>query len=59
MAEVKLKEIPDETFRFILKTQGEIKVEKNVCQFSIEKTIYKMLKELQEIKEGKRLLSTK
>lgn len=54
MPEVKLKCIPEDTFAFILQTQADIKVEKKTSQYSIEKTIYRMLKEFQEMKKVKR-----
>lgn len=54
MPHITLKKLPPETYQFILKNQGEIKVEKKTSQYSLEMTIYKLLKELQQIKEGKR-----
>lgn len=54
MPQIKLKEIPTEIYQFILKTQGEIKVEKKSCQYSLEKTVFKMLKDLKELVERKK-----
>lgn len=54
MPQIKLKNPPPEVYHFILKNQGEIKCEKNTSQYSLEMTVYKLLKELQKIKEGKK-----
>lgn len=53
MPHISLKTIPPDIYQFILKTQGEAKVEKKSSQYSLEKTIIKMLKDLKEFKEKK------
>lgn len=51
MAVINLKTIPIDLLKFILKTQGEIKSDKSIGQFSLEQTVYKIIKDLKEIKE--------
>lgn len=45
--------IPEDLKRFILSEQGKIKSEKNVGKFSIHLTMWKLLRELKDIKEKK------
>lgn len=40
-----LKNVPDDILKFILKAQLEIKLEKKIKQYSLEATIYKLLRE--------------
>lgn len=51
MPHITLRQIPDELYSFVVKIQGEIKNEKKTAQYSLEKTVYKILKEYQVIKE--------
>lgn len=54
MPHISLKKLPVETYQFILKSQGELKAEKKTSQYSLELTVIKLLKEIQQIKEGKK-----
>lgn len=47
------REMPDDIFKIILKEQNRIKLNKGVSQFSIEKTIYSILREWDTIKVRK------
>lgn len=40
-----LKQIPEEVYRIIQKEQSEIKQKKKIGKFSLESTIYKMIKD--------------
>lgn len=40
-----LKEMPMDVRKFVLKIQGEIKNEKCIGQYSMEHTVYKLLRE--------------
>jgi hypothetical protein len=53
MSEVKLKEIPQDVFSFLLKKQGEIKAQKKLGQFSLSKTVTTLIKEHPDFKEKK------
>lgn len=53
MPHITLKEVPAEIHQFILKTQGEMKAQK-MCQYSLEKTVIKMLKDLKDLTEKKK-----
>lgn len=44
-------EIPADLKKFILTEQGKIKAEKNIGKFSIHLTIFKLLRELKEIRD--------
>jgi hypothetical protein len=54
MPQVKVKIPSGEMYHFVLKIQGEMKAERNNSVYSLEKTILKIIKEFQEIKEGKK-----
>lgn len=54
MPHISLKNLPVETYQFILKSQGELKAEKKTSQYSLELTVIKLLKEIQQIKESKK-----
>lgn len=47
MAVINLKAIPQDILRYLLKIQGEIKSEKNIAQYSLEQTVYRIVKEHQ------------
>lgn len=51
MAIVNLKSIPDDVLKFVLKVQGEIKSDKCISQYSLEKTFYHIVREYKKIKE--------
>jgi len=51
MPHISLKEIPEDIHQHILKTQGNIKAEKKSSQYSLEKTVIKMLREHKEFIE--------
>lgn len=57
MAVINLKEIPDETLAYLLKIQSETKTEKKICQYSLEKTVYKIIQEHKEFKKNKKHLT--
>lgn len=54
MPHISLKTIPEDVYAFIVKTQGEIKVAKKSCKFSLESTVIKLLKEIKEVRERKK-----
>lgn len=54
MPQVKVNIPTGEMYQFLLKTQGEMKAEKNTATYSLEKTILKVIKDFQKIKEGKK-----
>lgn len=43
-----LKNMPDDVKEFLLKKQGDIKVEKKISQYSLEQTIYKIIRDYKE-----------
>jgi len=45
MASLLLKNLPLDVRKFIIKMQGEIKYEKGISQYSMELTMYKIIKE--------------
>lgn len=57
MASIYLKQVPEKTLKYILKIQGEIKCDKGISQYSLERTIYTMLEELQKITEKGNILN--
>ena len=44
-------DMPKDLRKFILEEQGKIKAEKNIGKFSIHLTIWKLLRELKEIRD--------
>lgn len=55
MANIKLKEIPDEVLDFILTKQAEIKCKKKKALYSQESTVYQIIKEHPDFKEKKKV----
>ena len=53
MATLQLKNIPDDVKSYILKIQGDIKIEKKVGQFSQDLAIYHIIRDHKKLKEGK------
>lgn len=53
MPHISLKTIPEDVYEFILETQGEIKVHKKTSQYSLEKTVIKLLTDYKNIKREK------
>lgn len=54
MANIKLKEIPEDVRLFILKMQGEIKCKKGIALYSQESTVYQLIKEHPKFPETKK-----
>lgn len=54
MPHITLKQIPADVHQHILKIQGDVKVEKKTAQYSLEKTVIKMLKEHKEFTDRKK-----
>lgn len=54
MSAFTLKKIPQDVIEYILKSQGLIKAEKKIGQFSMESTVYKIIREHKESKEKKK-----
>jgi hypothetical protein len=50
MAEYRLKKIPKDVRDILLQVQTEKKIEKNMLQFSIESTIYSIIREYSKLK---------
>lgn len=51
---ITLKNIPADIYSFIQTEQAKIKIEKKQCIFSLESTIYKLLKDCKDQKNGSR-----
>lgn len=49
MAALTLKEIPEDVLKYILQSQGSIKAERKIGQFSMESTVYKIIREHKEL----------
>jgi hypothetical protein len=45
-----LKNVPDDVKKYLLERQAIMKIERNLAQYSLEQTIYKIIREQ---KEGK------
>ena len=45
MAAINLKKIPENILRYLLKVQWEAKSAKRISQYSLEKTVYKIIEE--------------
>lgn len=50
---VTLTNVPDDVFTFLLKKQNQIKEQKKVSQFSLERTLYTVIKETKDFKDCK------
>lgn len=46
-----LKAMPDDVFKIILKEQGKIKTERSISQYSLEQTIYSIIREWKRCRE--------
>lgn len=51
MAAITLRDVPDDVFKIILEEQAKEKQSKGIGQWSLEKTIYKMIKECARCRE--------
>ena len=51
MPEIKLKDVPEDVLRIILLIQADVKFERAIGQFSMEQTIYKIIREYDKIKK--------
>lgn len=49
-----LREIPEDIYRFILQEQNKVKNEKGVSRWPFAEVIYDLLRELKDIREGKK-----
>ena len=49
MAVINLKEVPEDVLRIILLTQADVKTERGIGQFSMEQTVYKIIREYDKI----------
>lgn len=54
MATLTLRAIPEEVLRHMLKEQFLNKCEKKIGQYSLERTVIKIIKEHKELKEEKK-----
>lgn len=54
MASIQINNIPSDTYKFILKLQGEKKAEKGCAQYSQERTVLAMLEDYRKIKESQK-----
>jgi hypothetical protein len=54
MAAINLKKIPDHILKYLLKVQWEAKSAKRISQYSLEKTVYKIIEEHEELKKQKK-----
>jgi hypothetical protein len=53
-SEIQIKNIPTETYCFILKAQTDMKIKKKCGQYSLSQTVLNLLDELKAIKESKK-----
>lgn len=53
MAVINLRDVPEDVLRIILITQGGIKIEKGISQYSMEQTVYKIIRDYKIYKEEK------
>jgi len=53
MAELLLREFPEDVRKYLLKIQGKIKADKGICQYSLSQTVYKVVREHQQLKTKK------
>jgi hypothetical protein len=51
VAVINLKDVPVDVLRIILLTQGGVKVDRGISQFSMEQTIYKIIRDYEKLKE--------
>ncbi len=51
MAVINLKDVPVDVLRIILKTQGSVKLDRGISQFSMEQTVYKIIRDYDKLKE--------
>lgn len=51
MPAINLKEVPIDVLKIILIEQGKVKLEKGIGQYSLEQTVYKIIREFNKIKE--------
>lgn len=49
MAVINLKEVPEDVLRIILLTQVDVKTERGIGQFSMEQTVYKIIRDYDKI----------
>lgn len=54
MTAITLKEVPEDVLKIILLTQADIKSGRGVGQFSMEKTIYKIVREYDKMKQAEK-----
>jgi len=50
---LRLKEVPEDVFLFLLKEQNKIKEQKRVSQFSLERTLYTVIRSTDDFKKCK------
>ena len=51
MAVINLKDVPVDVLRIILLTQGGVKLDRGIAQFSMEQTVYKIIRDYDKLKE--------
>lgn len=51
MPAINLKEVPIDVMKIVLREQGKLKAEKGIGQYSLEKTVYKIIRDFKEIKD--------
>lgn len=54
MAVINLKDVPEDVLRIILLTQVVVKTEKGIGQFSMEQTVYKIIRDYWKMKEAEK-----
>ena len=54
MAAIYLEKPPEHIFKYLLKIQGEIKSSKGTAAYSLEKTVYKIIEEHEDLKKQKK-----
>lgn len=54
MASIYLEKPPEHVYKYILKLQGEIKSSKGIAVYSLEKTVYQIIQEHEELKKQKK-----
>ncbi len=57
MASIQINGIPQETYRFILKMQAEIKIKRRMGQYSQAKTVLNIIEDYKSMRESQTALS--
>lgn len=51
MAQIKLKEVPNDVLDTIIEVQADAKKKKSICQYSLEKAVYQIVRDYNKFKK--------